>query len=234
MGDPKRNRAKFSTPKKAWEKERIEEEKELIKEYHFKNKQEIWKLTSKLRNFSRQAKRLIVLKTEQAEKEKIQLLNKLKSLGLLSEQGDLDDVLGITTKDLLDRRLQTVVFKKGFAKSMKQARQFIVHGHIVIENKKITSPNFLVSVENEGKVGFSQSSELSDEMHPERKKEEKLPKKPKAKGEKGKSKENKKDSKEESKPKKEKKESKENKKESKEKSKPKKKEKSTEKKKKAE
>ncbi len=227
MGDPKRNRAKFSTPKKAWEKERIDEEKELIKEYYFKNKQEIWKLTSKLRNFSRQAKRLIVLKTDQAEKEKIQLLNKLKSLGLLPEQGDLDDVLGITTKDLLDRRLQTIIFKKGLAKTMKQARQFIVHGHIVIENKKITSPNFLVTVENEGKVEFSQSSELSDDMHPERKTEEKLPQKPETKEEsKKKDKEGKNKEKEEN-PKKEKKDSKEESKSEEE-------EKSEEKKKKAE
>jgi len=179
MGDPKRNRAKFSRPKQAWEKERIDEEKDLIKEYYFKNKQEIWKLNSKLRNFSRQAKSLIVSKTDQSEKEKIQLLTKLKSLGLLSEKGDLDDVLGITIKDLLDRRLQTIVFKKGLAKTMKQARQFIVHGHIVVGDKKITSPNFLVRKEEEKIIDFSQSSELSDEMHPERVEEK--PKKPKSK-----------------------------------------------------
>ena len=76
MGDPKKHRSKYSTPLKAWEKGRIDEEKDLIKEYHFKNKQEIWKLTSKLRNVARQAKRLITLKTDQAEKEKVQLLNR--------------------------------------------------------------------------------------------------------------------------------------------------------------
>ena len=71
MGDPRKQRAKFSGPRKAWEKDRIDEEKELIREYHFKNKAEIWKLTSKLRNIARQTKRLIKLTTEQSEKEKI-------------------------------------------------------------------------------------------------------------------------------------------------------------------
>jgi small subunit ribosomal protein S4 len=179
MGDPKRHRKNFSTPKKAWEKERIDEEKELIKEYHFKNKQEIWKLDSKLRDFARQAKRLIALPAEQAEIEKIQLLNRLKKLGLLSESGDLDDVLGLSIKDLLDRRLQSVVFRKGLARTMKQARQFIVHEHILVGDKKITSPNYLVKTAEEGGVAFSQSSAFIDDMHPERKQEEKMPKKPK-------------------------------------------------------
>ncbi|MBW2996492.1 30S ribosomal protein S4 [Candidatus Woesearchaeota archaeon] len=184
MGDPKRHRKSFSTPKKAWEKERIDEERELINEYYFKNKQEIWKLTSKLRDFARQAKRLIALPTEQSETEKIQLLTKLKKLGLLPEQGDLDDVLGISIKDLLDRRLQSIVFKQGLARTMKQARQFIIHEHITIDGKKLTSPNFLVPKDKEGGVAFAQSSAFIDEMHPERKQEEKLPKKPKEKGKK--------------------------------------------------
>jgi small subunit ribosomal protein S4 len=179
MGDPKRSKAKYSTPKKAWDKTRIDEEKELIKEYHFKNKQEIWKLNSKLRNFARQAKRLITLNTEQAEKEKIQLLTKIKALGLLPEQGELDDVLGISMKDLLDRRLQSIVFKKGLARTMKQSRQFIVHEHILVGDKKVTSPNYLVKTAEESVVVFSNSSAFIDEMHPERKQEDKLPKKPK-------------------------------------------------------
>lgn len=181
MGDPKKHRSKFSTPKQAWEKERIEEEKELIKEYYFKNKEEIWKLTSKLRNFARQAKKLIPLATKQAEKEKIQLLTKLKSLGLLSETAVLDDVLGISPRDIFDRRLQSIVFKNGLTKSMKQARQFIIHGHILLDGRKITSPNLLVPKSKEKLVAFSQTSPLADEMHPERVKEEKLPKKEKKK-----------------------------------------------------
>jgi len=183
MGDPRKHRAKYSTPKKAWEKERIDEEKELIKEYYFKNKTEIWKLTSKLRNFARQAKRLIPLQTKQAEKEKLQLLTKLKSLGLIPEAGGLDDVLGISPRDLFNRRLQSLVFNRGLAKTMKQARQFIVHEHILVDGRKITSPNYMVPVKEEGTISFAINSPFVDDMHPERKQEEKLPKKPEAKKE---------------------------------------------------
>jgi small subunit ribosomal protein S4 len=178
MGDPKKTKKKFSRPKKLWEKERIEEEKELIKEYYFKNKSEIWKLTSELRNFKKQAKRIIALKTPQAEKEKIQLLTRIKSLGLIPEAAQIEEVLGITQKSIFDRRLQSIVFKKGFARSMKQARQFIIHGHILVDQKKVNSPNFLVPHLKENLVAFSKESSLSDPMHPERIQETKLAKKP--------------------------------------------------------
>ena len=78
MGDPKKQRKKFSAPHKRWSKERIDEEKELTKEYGLKNKKEIWKSESKLRNFTRQAKRLISITTKQAEREKEQIILKLK------------------------------------------------------------------------------------------------------------------------------------------------------------
>lgn len=181
MGDPKKSRNKYSTPVKAWEKQKIEEERGYIKEFYFKNKKEIWMLNSKLRNFARQAKRLITSNTEQAEKEKLQLLNRLKLLGLLSESGNLDDVLDISIEDIFQRRLQSIVFKKGLARTMKQARQFIVHEHILVDGKKLTSPNYLVPISKESTISFSQNSSLADEMHPERVQEEKMPKKPEEK-----------------------------------------------------
>jgi small subunit ribosomal protein S4 len=180
MGDPKRIKKKYSTPIHPWQAERIEEERELTRQYGFKNKTEIWKMNSILRKFLRQAKRLAAIKTEQSEKEKIQLLTRLKKLGLLSETAVLDNVLEITLKDLLGRRLQTLVFRKGLARSMKQARQFIVHRHIMIGNTKVTVPNYLVSKAEEAVISFSGKSSLANPDHPERKKEEKseMPKKP--------------------------------------------------------
>lgn len=172
MGDPKKPKNKFSKPSHPWQKDRIDEEKELTREYGFKNKKEIWKLRAKLRNFLMQTKKLTAFKTEQSEKEKVQLLNKLRSLSLLSENAGLDDVLGLNVKDLLERRLQSLVFRKDLAKSMKQARQFITHGHIMVNNKKITSPNYLVSKEQENLISFSNRSSFIDEMHPERAKTE--------------------------------------------------------------
>lgn len=211
MGDPKRIRKKYSTPIHPWQAERLEEEKELTRQYGFRNKTEIWKMNSVLRTFLRQAKRLSAEKTEQAEKEKTQLLNRLKKLGLLPETASLDDVLDISLKDLLERRLQTIVFRKGLSRSVKQARQFIVHRHILVDKNKITVPSYLVSKSEESLISFIPSSSLSSADHPERKQEEKkeAPKKEKT-GKKPKKADNKKEvkKKEGAKPKAEKKEEK--------------------------
>jgi small subunit ribosomal protein S4 len=168
MGDPKKPKKKYSTPTHPWQKERIDEEKGLIKEYGMKNKRELWKLESKLTNFKDQTKKLASLTTEQSVKEKKQLMDKLQSLGLIKKEADSGEILGLGLKDLLERRLQTIIFKKGLAKSIKQARQFVVHGHVFVDDKKITKPNYLVSVREESLIKFSPSSALADELHPER------------------------------------------------------------------
>jgi len=197
MGDPKRQRKKYSKPPHPWLAERIEEEKALIKEFGLKNKREIWKAASLVRNFSIQAKRLIAEKTEQARKEEIQLLDRLKKLNLATEKTHLEDVLGLKIKDVLERRLQTLLFKKGLARSMNQARQFITHGHVLVGNKKITVPGFLVPKKLEQSISFAVGSSLFKEEHPERVKKAPVPKKKekpvkKAKSEKKKPKETKK------------------------------------------
>lgn len=180
MGDPRKQRSKFSGPSHPWNKARIDEEKELGREFGFRNKAEIWKMNSLLRNFRNQAKKIIALRTEQAEKEKELLLKKLKKLGILDEGATVESVLGLTLRDILERRLQSVVFRKGLARSMLQARQFIVHEHIKIGDKKITAPSYLVSVSEESMINYAGDSPLTNELHPERIQEEKVPKKPEA------------------------------------------------------
>ena len=168
MGDPKKRKKKYSKPSHPWQKQRIEEEKGVTKEYGLKNKKELWKMESKLKKFAHQAKRLITEKGEQAENEKAKLLSKLSSLGLVSENLDITAALNITLKDILNRRLQTLIYKKNFAKSIKQARQFITHNHITIKGRKITNPSHLVTKSEEGAIGFSPISKLSSQEHPER------------------------------------------------------------------
>lgn len=177
MGDPRKLRKKYSGPSHPWNKARIEEEAILTKEYGLKNKREIWKITSKLNNFKDQAKKLGALRTAQAEKERNALIKKLKSIGLLSETSTLGDVLSLSTKDLMERRLQTLVYKRGLAHSMKQSRQFIVHRHIDVADKKIISPAYIVHVDEEAAIRFSGNSPLKNEDHPERAVVEKKPKK---------------------------------------------------------
>ena len=168
MGAPRKLRRKFSGPGHPWQKARIEEEKALKKEYGLKNKSEIWKQDSKLKNFAKQAKRLVALTGAQAEKEKKQLIERLARLGLIQSGATSEAVLSLTVRDILERRLQTMVFRKGLARSTRQARQYISHGHITIAGKSITKPGYIVKTEQENAITFVEKSSLSNPEHPER------------------------------------------------------------------
>ena len=168
MGHPKKTRKKYKTPSHPRQKDRIEEEKVLIKEYGLKNKKEVWKTDSNLRKIKRQAKKLIASTTEQSKKEKQQLLSRLFKYGLAQKTSKAEDLLELTTKDFLERRLQTVVYRKGLAKTMKQARQFIVHEHVRVNNRKISSPCHLVTQAEEATIEFCNKSNLANIEHPER------------------------------------------------------------------
>ena len=168
MGDTRRFKKSYTRPLKVRDDVRIEEEKKLTKGYGLKNKKEIWKAESMLRRFKAQAKKLIATRGKQAEKEKQQLLTKLASLGLTTQNADLDTVLGLTMSNILDRRLQTIVNNKKLARSITQARQFIVHEHILVGGKKVSVPSYLVRKVEEDTIAFSPASKLSSEMHPER------------------------------------------------------------------
>ncbi len=149
MGDPKKQRRGYSKPRQLWQMERIEREKKLVKKYGLKNGKELWKVESLLRTFRRRARKLLTLKTEQAEIEKKQLLDRLSTLNISKKSAGIDDVLVMKIEDILERRLQTIVQKTGLANTPKQARQFIVHGLITIGGNKVTSPSYLVKRDEE-------------------------------------------------------------------------------------
>jgi small subunit ribosomal protein S4 len=89
-------------------------------------------------------------------------------MGLIKKSAQLDDILSLTSKDIMERRLQTLVHRKGLAKSMKQARQFITHGHIRIKDKMITVPSYVVKIDEEEHISFCPTSQLASIDHPER------------------------------------------------------------------
>jgi small subunit ribosomal protein S4 len=130
-----------------------------------------------LDNFKHQAKTMVFLRGDQAEREKTNLIQKLKRLGLLKETQGFDEILGLNVKDIMERRLATLLHRKGFAKTTRQARQFIVYGHVNVGVKSITSPSYLVSVSEEALINFNPKSSLADTNHPERLIQEKKPKK---------------------------------------------------------
>lgn len=168
MGDPKKIRKTYRTPSHPWQKQRIVDEDELLRNYGIKNKTELWKMKSRLENFKYQSKRLVALRNQQSEKEKAQLITRLKSIGLLKEDQGFDDVLGFEIKDILERRLQTLVHRKGLAKTMHESRQFITYGHIMVNNKEITSPSYIVSIAEEPTLAFNPKSKLVDPNHLQR------------------------------------------------------------------
>ncbi|WP_297519160.1 30S ribosomal protein S4 [Thermococcus sp.] len=168
MGDPKRQRKKYETPSHPWIKERLDRERVLMKKYALKNKKELWRHETQLKEFRRRARRLLAARGKQAEIEKVQLLQRLNRLGLLPADAVLDDVLSLAIEDVLDRRLQTVVFKKGLARTIGQARQLIVHGHIEVNGQVIRSPGYLVLKEEEDTITYARNSPFAKESHPER------------------------------------------------------------------
>ena len=152
MGDPKKQRKKFSKPDHPWRKERIDLEKGILKQYGLRRKYEIWKMDSMLKKFLHRAKTIIGERTSQSDLEKKQLLDRLFILGLLKKDSKVEDVLNLNLKDVLERRLQTLVCRKNLAKTMMQAREFITHEHISVGSKKITTPSYLVSVQEESQI----------------------------------------------------------------------------------
>ena len=175
MGDPKFSRRRYQTPSHPWQKERIEQENELIKKYGLKNKKELWKAQSLLRNF-RQRSRILQAQirygNKQAELERDQLLGRLERAGILGGEETLDDVLGLDVEAVLSRRLQTLAYLKGLSNSTNQARQFIVHGHVSIGDRKITIPGYLVKKTEEESIDYLPSSPIANDMHPARPKDE--------------------------------------------------------------
>jgi len=171
MGKPKFSRKKYDTPRHPWKESQIKDENELIKKYGLKNKKEIWKSETKLRLYRSQARELLASITtgdKQSKKESEQLLEHLSRMNILPPNSTLDDVLALDTESILSRRLQTVSYLKGFAGTPKQARQLISHGHIEIDGRRVTIPGYMVTKNEENKIGYTADSALNDSMHPAR------------------------------------------------------------------
>ena len=108
-----------------------------------------------LGNWRRIARQSRTLPQERAVEVQQTLIKKLVKLGILGPGAEFEDVLLLTVEDILKRRLQTLVFEKGFAKTIYQARQLVVHGHIQVKGKKINAPSYIVKREEDDMVGFT-------------------------------------------------------------------------------
>lgn len=166
MGDPKKQRKKYETPRFPWRIDVLEAELKLLGQYGLRNKRELWRHRTMLSKFRGIARSLLGMPAEQRKKLETQLLNKLHRLGILPEKPALDDVLDLSIEDILERRLQTIVFQKRLTKSIHQARQLITHRHIAIGGRKVYSPSYMVLRDEEALIAYAPTSPLSNSKHP--------------------------------------------------------------------
>jgi small subunit ribosomal protein S4 len=147
----RRIRKKFKNPRIPWDRAEIEERDKIIKDYGLRRRKEVLIAEKILRDFRERARKLIAKRDEEESKA---LLSKLIKLGLLKPGQGLDDVLSLTINNILDRRLQTIIWKKGLANTPKHARQLIAHDHICINGRRIKFPSYLVPIKEEKKIGL--------------------------------------------------------------------------------
>lgn len=198
MGDPRKLRNKYERPKKLWDVDRLTEEKALKAEYGLRSMRELWRSTAELKKFRREARRLLSVTEEERRDDAKKILAKLAKLGVLKEGSVIDDVLSLEVKSVLERRLQTIVLRKGLAKTTAQSRQLITHGFIAINGKKVTRPGYVVSLHEEATLSYARQIDLSVKAPAEEKpaaaekpaaepakEPEKAPEKPEAKPESG-------------------------------------------------
>lgn len=163
MGDPKKSKKKYieGKPKRLWNTDLLMSELRLVGEYGLRNKRELWLAKAILRRIKHRAREILSMPPEAREKIEMELKNRLYNMGLISDVNiPLDSVLALDVTSILDRRLQTIVYRKGLARSIHEARQLIVHGHIAVNGIRIRSPGFLVPRSLEDKIGIAPTSPL--------------------------------------------------------------------------
>jgi small subunit ribosomal protein S4 len=176
MGDPRRLRNKSERPKKLWDADRLTEDKALKLEYGLKNMRELWMATAELKKYRREARRLLSVTEDERRNDATKILSKLARFGMLREGATIDEVLSLEVRQVLERRIQTIVLRKGLARTMPQSRQLITHGYIMVNGNRVTRPNYLVKLSDE--VAHAKPIDISvkaaeAEKPPEAKPEEK-------------------------------------------------------------
>ncbi len=166
MGDPKKQHKKYTTPSVPYDTEMFMEELKLLGAYGLRNKRELWRLRTELSSLRRRARGLLAQTATEREKQEKELINKLHKMGLIQSNGTLDDILTLSIEDLMERRLQTFIYRKGMVKSLWQARQLITHGHISISGKEVKAPGYHVLIDDEKLIDYTDVSPYSNKDHP--------------------------------------------------------------------
>jgi len=164
MGDPKTSRRVWQKPKRPLNYDLIMDELKILGTFGLKTKRELWKTQTELSRVRLQARSLLALRQDERERKEPILMQSLSKIGLVNEDSTLDDVLNLQVTDLLSRRLQTIAQRKLYFKTPYQARQAIVHGHIMIGDSVVTIPSYVVKTEEEAKVHLIPESRFNETL----------------------------------------------------------------------
>ena len=164
MGDPKTPRRVWKKPKRPLNYDLMMDELKILGTFGLKTKRELWKTQTELSRVRLQARSLLALRQEIRERKEPVLIQSLSKIGLVDQNSTLDDVLNLQVTDLLSRRLQTIAQKKLYFKTPYQARQAIVHGHVMIGDSIVTIPSYIVKTEEETKIRLIPESRFNETL----------------------------------------------------------------------
>jgi len=164
MGDPKYSRRVWRKPKRPLNYDLKMDELKTLGTFGLRTKRELWKAHTELSRVRHQARSLLALRAEDRSKREPILMKSLARIGLVSADATLDDVLNLKVSDLLARRLQTIVTKKFGFKTPYQARQAVVHGHMMIGGRRVDIPSYVVKVEEEDQIRFAPESKIPERL----------------------------------------------------------------------
>ena len=139
----------------------MDSELKIVGEYGLRNKRELWRIQLVLSKLRKTARELLTLPEDDPKRifDANALMRRMYRYGFLDEsQNKLDYVLALTAQDVLERRLQTLVFKLGLAKSIHHARVLIKQRHIRVGKQIVNVPSFLVRVDSQKHIDFSLKS----------------------------------------------------------------------------
>jgi len=154
----------WKKPKRPLNYDLMMDELKTLGTFGLKTKKELWKTQTELSRVRLQARSLLALRQEERERKEPILIQSLSKIGLVDQNSTLDDVLNLQVNDLLSRRLQTMAQRILFFKTPYQARQAIVHGHVMIGDGVVTIPSYIVKTEEEAKIRLIPESRFNETL----------------------------------------------------------------------